>query len=133
MINGGLTSKVISLMPSIHWKMSSISKHNNKRKNLNCHPPFIVVVTSLLRLTLSFKLFMFLINVVLFIDYTGPEINGEHQFTVNIHHYIDLENIYIQYNKFRTHKLGSWSKFRHFSKTLFIWTPKFFLRTPQLA
>lgn len=78
---------------------------------------------------------MFLINVVLgfglYIDYTSPEIDGEHEFTVK-HSSEHILRKNIHGNKFRTHKLERWSKFRHFSKTLFIWRPKFFLLTPQL-
>lgn len=65
--------------------MSSISKHQEKEFELSTH--IILVITSFLRLTLRFKLFMFLINVVLGIAlcteyYTNPEIDDEHEFTV---------------------------------------------------
>lgn len=46
----------------------------------------VVVITSFLGLTLSFKLFMFLINVLLgfglYIDCVGPEVDGGHKFIV---------------------------------------------------
>lgn len=65
--------------------MSSISKHRDK-KELELSTPIIFVITSFLGPTLGLKFFVLLIHVILEfrvdINYTGPEINDEHEFTI---------------------------------------------------
>ena len=103
--------------------MSSISKHHPKKRTWTVNPHYFCHFCRYIfpRPDLEiFKLFMFLTNVVwgfgFCTDCTGPEIDGEHEFTVKHSTWHGPRKKDTHGNKFRTHKLESWDRFRHFVK-----------------